>query len=341
MFAGAVRETVFSRPEIIKRVNAEFIPVAVRAADVARGGPGAEGRLLGSLRASQPAPQGLAVLNSDGQPLDWVLMFDTDKSVEDFLTYGVKRYREHPDGHAEVVTRRYMRYPGTRRPDASTAAQSLPLKWQHGKGERCPGSTEPRSGALTVSVHGRALDKNGKPVSDTLNQKNYAQDEFVVPEGVQRAVARALLDGKPVPEEFGRLCVRHTYLGMLDVQPLENPSGGTSTLKTCRFDARKIGRGLYRIDGHTDVESALERDRRPNSRSGDGRSYEHKITLTWEGYIEVTEQHLQLVVLKAEGTERLKWGSRRIDARQPEVTFLPAGRPLDFTTPVRYGLTTR
>ena len=32
MFAGAAREVVFSNPEVIKRVNADFIPVALKAA---------------------------------------------------------------------------------------------------------------------------------------------------------------------------------------------------------------------------------------------------------------------------------------------------------------------
>ena len=36
MFAGAAREAVFSKPEVIRRVNADFIPVALKAALVNR-----------------------------------------------------------------------------------------------------------------------------------------------------------------------------------------------------------------------------------------------------------------------------------------------------------------
>ena len=63
MFAGAAREAVFSRPEVIRQVNAEFIPVAIRAAHVEGYRQGEEGRLFAGLRESRPAPQGIAVLN--------------------------------------------------------------------------------------------------------------------------------------------------------------------------------------------------------------------------------------------------------------------------------------
>jgi hypothetical protein len=31
VFAGAVREAVFSNPDVIRRVNADFVPVALKA----------------------------------------------------------------------------------------------------------------------------------------------------------------------------------------------------------------------------------------------------------------------------------------------------------------------
>ena len=36
MFAGAAREAVFSNPDVIRRVNADFIPVSLKAALVNR-----------------------------------------------------------------------------------------------------------------------------------------------------------------------------------------------------------------------------------------------------------------------------------------------------------------
>ena len=35
MFAGAVREAVFSNPDLLRRVNDDFVPVALKAARVA------------------------------------------------------------------------------------------------------------------------------------------------------------------------------------------------------------------------------------------------------------------------------------------------------------------
>ncbi len=77
MFAGAVRETVFSRPDVIRRISADFVPLATRAQLAAnpgdRGGFDAERRLFGRIHRSRPAGQGICTLNSGGQVLDWVL----------------------------------------------------------------------------------------------------------------------------------------------------------------------------------------------------------------------------------------------------------------------------
>src|SRR5205807_1735487 len=101
---------VFSRPEVIRRVNAEFVPLAVRATManlVEPAGDAAEARLYERLKRTRAAPQGICVLNAGGQVLDWALTFANDRSVLAFLDYSLQRFREHPDAAAPVEARRY------------------------------------------------------------------------------------------------------------------------------------------------------------------------------------------------------------------------------------------
>ena len=93
MFAGAAREAVFSNPDVVRRVNREFIPVALKAAHVNNPPPGPEGLLYREIGRSRPAPQGICIANSAGKVLDWVLMFDDDKQVLKFLDHALERYR--------------------------------------------------------------------------------------------------------------------------------------------------------------------------------------------------------------------------------------------------------
>ena len=55
MFAGAVREAVFSNPDVIRRVNADFVPVALKAGLVNNPPDDEEAivRLVGAAAAAQ------------------------------------------------------------------------------------------------------------------------------------------------------------------------------------------------------------------------------------------------------------------------------------------------
>ena len=117
MFAGAAREAVFSRARVIRRVNAEFVPVALKAALVNNPPNDPEGRLYQEISRSKPAPQGICVVNSAGKVLDWALMFDDDESVLAFLDHALKRFRDHPDAKRPVAAERYMKFPSMKLPD--------------------------------------------------------------------------------------------------------------------------------------------------------------------------------------------------------------------------------
>jgi hypothetical protein len=55
VFAGAAREAVFSNPNVIQRVNASFVPVALKAALVNQPPDDDEGRLYREIGRSRPA----------------------------------------------------------------------------------------------------------------------------------------------------------------------------------------------------------------------------------------------------------------------------------------------
>src|SRR5215470_18093348 len=85
------------------------------------------------------APQGIGVLNSAGQVLAWVQMFDDDRSVRDFLDLGLKRFAEKKDAKEPVVTQRYLRFPSQKADDRQDETK-LPavVAEAHPKGKRCP-----------------------------------------------------------------------------------------------------------------------------------------------------------------------------------------------------------
>ena len=72
---------------MIRRVNADFVPVALKAGLVNFPPDDEEGRLYREIARSKLAPQGICVVNSAGKVLDWVLMFDDDQQVLAFLDH--------------------------------------------------------------------------------------------------------------------------------------------------------------------------------------------------------------------------------------------------------------
>ena len=228
MFAGAAREAVFSNPDVIKRVNADFIPVALKAALVNRPPDDDEGLLYREIERSKPAPQGICVVNSAGKVLNWALMFDDDTSVLAFLDRCAKRFAQFPDAKKPVAAERYMKFPSQKQQDVEDSGKVLPVLDRHPETQHCPAEPPLREGTVAVRLFGRALDKDGKPVADTLRQENYIEDRFNFAVETQEKLAKALAEaGKgrvKLPLEVTRLWVKQAYMGVLDVQPLEIPA---------------------------------------------------------------------------------------------------------------------
>jgi hypothetical protein len=345
VFAGAAREAVFSNPDVIRRVNADFVPIALKAALVNNPLDDEEGRLYREIARSKPAPQGICVVNSAGQVLDWALMFDDDKSVVAFLDHCLKRYAAFPDGKKPVAAARYMKFPSQRLDDVADTGQLPPVPGRHPKGKHCPAAPPVPPGTVLARVYGRALDKDGKPLADTVRQEHYVEDLLTISLVMQESLAAAADDAGQarfrLGDKLARALVSHAFLGQLDVNPVDPPGGapgGKGTLKRCDFWATKLDdapKGLLRlrIEGESEAAGGSA-----NFPGGDGRLWEHQVRLTWDGIIELKKDRITRLLMVARGSEKLKWSNRNLELKGDDVTRLPAGHAIDLSCGVRYGI---
>ena len=351
MCAGAVRETVYSVPEVIRRINADFVPVTMsmdgrklehRERAFQPRPEDDEGKAFQSIFRSRVQPQGTCVLNSGGQVLAWVLMFDKNKSVLDFLDHGLKRFRDHPDAKVAIMTERYMRFPSAKLEDMKDEAKAQPYAERHPDGKHCLGTPNVPPGTVVARVIGRALDKDGKPSAGMVNQEHLALDRFEVTPAMQEKLAKELADGGTgrvaLPEDFTRLCMAHAFLGNKDSGPMTKVSvfAVASDVKQCEFWAQRVdgSKASWRMEGQTEVLG------KGKGTAGDS-GLRHEVKLTWEGFIELDGKCMARLLLAARGTEKLKWGSEALKTRaktDAEVAFLTAGRFIDMECGVRYGI---
>jgi hypothetical protein len=322
-------------------VQSDFVAVSVAAGNMHRPARGLENELLRAIGKSGPAPQGIAVLNADGQVLDWVLMFDDDASVLKFLDHAQKRFAEHPDASKPLMTERYQRFAGLKRDDVPAHDVKVPQSIAHSAADRCPADSVYEPGTMIARVAGRRVTEAGKLIKDTVNQEDYAQDRFVISAGAQQELADVLAKAGgqrvPVPEQMARLWASYAYMGMLDVRPLNNPSGAASDPVDLTFhiEADHANAGWYRITGKT--HAAAKKERRQN----DGSGFENDVRLEWHGFARMEKDRLTSLLLRADGTERLLWnpgGPPGTVARGPEVANLPGGRHVDWNGPVSFSI---
>jgi hypothetical protein len=339
VFAGAAREAVFSNPDVVQRVNAEFIPVALKAALVNRPPDDDEGLLYREIERSKPAPQGICVVNSAGKVLDWTLMFEDNKGMLAFFDHAKERYAQFPDATKPVTAEVYEKFPGRKRKDVEDSGKVLPALDRHPAGKHCPAGPLLRPGTVEVRLFGRALDQDGRPVTDTVRQENYVEDRFNIAVETQEKLAAVLAGagaGKgPVklPLEVTRPWVKQAYMGVLDVQPLDNPGHGNGDLKQCEFWAQQVEDAkrlrFWRVEGTSEVFI----DRMANSGPGDM----HEVTLQWHGYIEMDGKRMSRLLLSAGGKETLKFNSARAKDEN-ELAILPGGHRIDMACAVRFGM---
>lgn len=344
MFAGAAREVVFSNPEIVGRINQEFIPVAVKAAKVNQPPSGPEGRLYAEIARSRPAPQGICSVNSAGRVLAWTLSFEDHESIGRFLDHVLERYQAAPDG--PTVAERYTQFPNRKLDDLPVANQTLVIPPAHLDDQPCPGNLERPRGTLVGRIVGRQIDNQGVPTPQTALQEQYMESTFDIPDEVQTQLAAIVRQtgDQPfeLPHRVARCFVNPAHLGQLDVNPLGTIPGSRNVVADWQFTAKRVPSDTHsvirlRIDGYSNIEG--EQDRVGNRL--DERFWEHRVTLQWQGYLDVNIERDRIVQVSvlADGDERLRWGHASSQlSPDGDPQQLMAGHRIDLETRVRYGL---
>jgi hypothetical protein len=345
VFAGAAREVVFSNREVVRRVNKEFIPVALKAAMVNFPPRGIEGELYAEIGRSKPAAQGICTVNSAGKVLAWALSFDDDKSILKFLDHVATRYKESPDAQKPVIAERFRNYPSRKLADFKDTERRITVTEQHAKDDRCPARPALAIGTLVGRIIGRPLDKSGKPIADTIRQEDYmeARMEVAVEHQAQLAAAVKKANGKRfrIPDEFARSVITHAFLGQLDVNPMGGVPGSRNNSRRWEFTGQAIESddptiARVRIEGESSVKGGQDTAGNPTR---DGRLWEHRVTLNWQGYADIKDGRVLQLAMLANGDERLRWQNVNFKlTTESDAEHLMAGHPIDLECAVRYGL---
>jgi hypothetical protein len=271
--------------------------------------------------------------------LDWVFMFDDDKSVLAFLDHARKRFGKFPDAKKPFPAERYMNFPSQKLADIEDNGKVVPIVERHPEGESCPAKPRVQQGTIIARVFGRALDKHGKPVADTVRQENYVEDRFNVPVVRQEALAKALAaagtERFKIADDLARVLVSHAFMGELDVNPFGDINGSKAQRTDCTFWGQKVqadGNGPVRvhIDGKSEVAGVAG-----EGQNSDGPLWQHQVKLAWEGLIEMKGNRITRLLLVASGTEKLKRGNKNA-----ELGHQPGGHVafIDLDCGVRYGI---
>ena len=347
MFAGAAREVVFSNPQVVDRINRQFIPVALKAAMVNNPPPGIEGRLYAEIARSRPAPQGICTTNSSGKVLAWVLSFDDDDSILKYLDHVVARYEKFPDNSNPVPAERFRQFPSRKLPDVADqplAFDPFDPSVEDSIEERNTAQPDLPQGTLVGEIIGRVLDDQGIPLRDTRLQEHYMESRVHIGPEVQQqlaeAVQRASGNTLDIPDSLVSRIVGAAHLGQLDVNPLGQVPGSRNELRYLSFTGRiepmeADNRLRILVEGRSDVAGA------PDSAGNrtDGRLWENRITLRWQGYILLQEDRILELAMVANGQENLRWGNAQFDLLGDiKARHLMAGHRIDLDTEVTYGL---
>jgi len=326
-------------------VNADFVPVALKARLVNYPPNDEEGRLYREIGRSKVLPQGICVVNSACKVLAWAEMFDDDQSVVAFLDHCLKRGGQFPDANKPFPAERYMKFPSEKLADSEDNGKVPVIAERHSDGKSCPAKPRVPHGTIDARLFGRALDKDGKPVADTLRQENYVEDRFHVPVAMQVALASALRDAGSdrfrLANDLARLLASHAFLGELDVNPVESINGSKGDLRQCDFWARRVEGDddsvRVRLEGKSEARGAQSGD----EKGFEGRFWQHDVDLAWEGIIEMKKDRMSRLLLVARGSEKLKWANVPRESElhgQRNVILEWAGRAPELSCNVRYGI---
>ena len=290
-------------------------------------------------------------MNSSGNVLSWSLMFKDDSSVLAFLEYAVKRFEGNPTADSAPIAERFHQFPDRKLPDMH-ASQDIKAQtvYEHGE-DGCHGGFQMAEGTLAGRIVGRAIDSDGTLISAGVrSQETYVEDRFEITKAARESFLKAATLRKPdqvfpVPDAFARELVFSAYLGMLDVNPLGGKQiRGTILEENIQFRGRRVepvdGVESIEIWGHSRCEGAAGK----SGRNTDGRDWNNRVALNWAGRVSLENGELKSLVAIGEGEETLHWNHGKSSTPQGEaprtdVANLPAGRPVQFSGPVRFGIT--
>ncbi|MEM0970492.1 MAG: hypothetical protein AAGJ31_14145, partial [Verrucomicrobiota bacterium] len=195
------------------------------------------------------------------------------------------------------------------------------------------------------------LDSEGELLrTGVRSQETYVEDKFEIsPEALQAFVAAIdssnAMEAISIPGPFAREVVASAYLGMVDVNPLGGKETGGAILgEDIQLWARRCestdGNQRIEIWGHSRCEGKAGRFDRKTG----GREWHNRVHLTWTGKAILEGETLVALVALANGNQSLTWNhgaaSPSIEGETPraDVAHLPAGRPIQFSGPVRFGI---
>ena len=293
----------------------------------------------------------MAVMNSSGNVLAWALMFDGDESILKFLEHARKRFEANPTADALPTAERFQRFPDHKLPDLP-ASPKLNVEPVLEQGDHpFLGGYHPKKGALSGRLVGRAVDEEGNPIDTGVrSQETYAEDRVEISKPAREALINAANSkdaGQPflIPKRFARELIDSAYLGMLDVNPLGGRNIGGAVLEK---EIQLWGRQLpstgeshtIEIWGHT----LCEGESAQLGRNTDGRDWKNRVELNWIGRLVIQNDDLVSLLAVGDGEETLHWNHGASNSPPPgeahrtAAANLPAGRPIQFSGPVRFGV---
>lgn len=336
---------------MIDFIQQHYIPVAIKAGRVANPPPGIEGELYRELKRTQPAPQGMAVMNSNGNVQAWVLMFEDNPSVLQFLEREVERFEKGLGEASPPAAERFHRFPNHRMADLPASPTIGNTNFTLNSDTLHSGGFTPRKNTIAGRIVGRALDAEGTPIdAGVRSQETYAEDRIEIPLPAVEALIAAAVEAEPgetfpVPAPFARELVSSAYLGMLDVNPLAGGKvGGEILTEEIHFLVRKPAKGESTLTLELWGQSLSEGKSAQLGRPTDNRDWKNRVNLTWVGRIELKEKKLKSLFAIGEGQADFHWNHGVAAATDEEgvtrthVANLPAGRPINFSGPVRFGI---
>jgi len=143
-----------------------------------------------------------------------------------------------------------------------------------------------------------------------------------------------------LPDQFTRTLVSSAYLGQLGVNPLGGRAvGGRTDSSAWTFNAKRVSVADNSVTLHVTGTSDVSGGQGAEGTRTDGRHWEHRVQLEWEGYIDLNVSRITRLVMSAHGDERLRWGNAAwLATSEPDVAHLPAGHPIDMDCGVRYSI---